>query len=589
MATTQAIKSSSCKEKGKDKVTETALEFYDVKQCDTYGVDDDTATGFFANVRFDGCVLVETRFEDCVFVNVTFEKCTFSDTIFAGLYLKDVTFTGCTFDGHKWMSDELEGAFIAKHDLSNFFPFPVKLGSGIPRHATNVEWLEMQRSLALNDGSHKELDEAFARRLQLEEDEKWPSSEHGTTNSQADHSIDDGKTRGKKARKVWIDHWNADPFRNAADRGPAVGENAHTGSNAGLVLGFDRHGFPIVEHPSFPSVHLPEDMTSQPPSTQSAPIHAEPSTVSEEHDISSASPTGVGEERRRETLVPSTPSKATASDPPPASSAAAHGGSSTATRENGTPNARHEKTSSSSFSTKSKNGVPHFQLDFVQRREQEAAEAAGGASFSDLDAVHRQAPSAGNNFSSGSESAASINAVVEEDHQHRLLDLEEFQRNRARECLTLFVSAPKDGKNCGAAQTKSADAENASPIVATNGASGSGSIVNGKSVDKYGFPVINHPFFDPVEVEEGHALDKLTTTEHPKKYELNLHWWHKAKDAGSDPKPADQPRQHQSDTTQRNQVPAEATSAPIGISGLRAITKERGWKPIQEDEDPDSE
>ncbi|KAK3070604.1 hypothetical protein LTR53_010159, partial [Teratosphaeriaceae sp. CCFEE 6253] len=222
------------------------------------------------------------------------------------------------------------------------------------------------------------------------------------------------------------------------------------------------------------------------------------------------------------------------------------------------------------------------------RREQDAAGAAGGASSSNLTAGRGQAPSVASTVSSGSGSAASIDAIVEEDRQRRLLDLEHFRLDRATECLTLFVSAPKDGKNRGAAQTKSADAENSSPIIVTTGASGSGSVVNGKTMDKYGFPVINHPFFDPVEVGEGHALDKLTTAEHPKKYELNLHWWHKGKDAGSDPKPADQPREHQPDTTQGKQISAETTSAPIGISGLRAITKERGWKPIQDDEDPES-
>ncbi|KAK4900208.1 hypothetical protein LTR27_002432 [Elasticomyces elasticus] len=222
--------------KGKSKATDPVIEWYDIEESDTFNYGKEQTSGFYRDVKFSDCVRQDTTFNNCTMVNVTFENCNFNDTLFANVYLKDVEFHGCEFDRHTWMNDRLEQHIVTKDDLEIIFLRASKIGAGIPFEVIDAGFLQMQ--LALTDDPHIEPDEVLARRLQEEEDSQ-PAPHVPDVN---DTGEQDDEPSTREGCLKWTHH-----------SGPAVGQKAHSGYNAGVVTGHDKYGFPQVEHPSFPS------------------------------------------------------------------------------------------------------------------------------------------------------------------------------------------------------------------------------------------------------------------------------------------------------------------------------------------------
>ncbi|KAK3651120.1 hypothetical protein LTR56_005884 [Elasticomyces elasticus] len=205
---------SSSGGRGKGRATEPTFEYYDIEEADTFSFGETTIRGFYKNVTFSDCMRQDTSFNCCTFINVIFENCTFKDTNFLNLYLKDVSFIGIEFHENTWMNDRLEQVTVTIENLKSVFPKQSQVGCSVPFEVIDAEFLQMQ--LALTDDTYIQLDEDLARRLQFEDDSQ-----------PVPHVPEDG--------------------------GPVVGKKAHNGPDAAIVTGYDKHGFAIVEHPSFPS------------------------------------------------------------------------------------------------------------------------------------------------------------------------------------------------------------------------------------------------------------------------------------------------------------------------------------------------
>ncbi|KAK0794957.1 hypothetical protein LTR38_009055 [Friedmanniomyces endolithicus] len=295
------------KGKGKARAAEPAIEHYDIEVSLTSGFEEKNTVGFYKNVKFNECVLEDASFQYCTFVNVCFDKCNFEKTLFANVYLKDVQFTGCNFNGNTWMYDRLESRKIGPGNLSELFPTKSKTGSGVPSECLDAGFLQMQ--LALTDGSYVQLDETLAKQLQDEENSK-PHALSQAPDSKIESGVaSDGNDR--QTRKYEISRG-----------GPAIGERAHLGYDAGIVTGFDENGARAGSH----CIHLRGiDPPAQhhPPQRQLIRIH-----------------------NAAETTAPTPPPAPIPAAPQP-------------------PRAR----------------VPHFKLACEERREREAAEAADVAAF----------------------------------------------------------------------------------------------------------------------------------------------------------------------------------------------------------------
>ncbi|KAK0898905.1 hypothetical protein LTR57_021381 [Friedmanniomyces endolithicus] len=311
------------KGKGKARAAEPAIEHYDIEVSLTSGFEEKNTVGFYKNVKFNECVLEDASFQYCTFVNVCFDKCNFEKTLFANVYLKDVQFTGCNFNGNTWMYDRLESRKIGPGNLSELFPTKSKTGSGVPSECLDAGFLQMQ--LALTDGSYVQLDETLAKQLQDEENSK-PHALSQAPDSKIESGVaSDGNDR--QTRKYEISRG-----------GPAIGERAHLGYDAGIVTGFDENGYPLVENPYFPSETSIERALAATASTSAA-----------------STPTAQHHPPQRQLIRIHNAAETTAPTPPPAPIPAAPQ----------PPRAR----------------VPHFKLACEERREREAAEAADVAAF----------------------------------------------------------------------------------------------------------------------------------------------------------------------------------------------------------------
>ncbi|KAK0934415.1 hypothetical protein LTR29_014006 [Friedmanniomyces endolithicus] len=311
------------KGKGKARATEPAIEYYDIHFKLTSGFEEKNTVGFYKNVKFNGCVLEDASFQYCTFVNVTFDNCNFEKTLFANVYLKDVQFTECNFNGNTWMYDRLESRKIGPGNLSELFPTKSKSGSGVPSECLDAGFLQMQ--LALTDGSYVQLDETLAKQLQDEENSK-PQA----LSKVPDLKIESGVASGGHDRQTWT--------KGISRGGPAIGERAHLGYDAGIVTGFDENGYPLVENPYFPSETSIERALAATASISSA------STSTPQHHPP-----------QRQLIRAHNAAETAAPAPPPAPIPAAPQ----------PPRAR----------------VPHFKLACEERREREAAEAADVATF----------------------------------------------------------------------------------------------------------------------------------------------------------------------------------------------------------------
>ncbi|KAK0787257.1 hypothetical protein LTR91_008702 [Friedmanniomyces endolithicus] len=320
------------KGKRKARATEPAIEYYDMKFSLTSGFEEKNTVGFYKNVKFNECVLEDASFQYCTFVNVTFDDCKFEKTLFANVYLKDVHFVDCKFLGHAWMYDRLESRKIGPGIMSELFPTKSKMGSGVPSECLDAGSLQMQ--LAVTDGSYVQFDKVLAPRLQDEENSKPSLSEPSNSRPRS------GVARGGDDRQTWK--------YEISKGGPATGERAHLGFDAGIVTGYDEHGYPLVENPYFPSET----------SIDSAAAHGQdPSALLEgTASISSASGSTAQHHAPQRQLIrvySGAESDAAAARPAPIP----------ATPQ--PPKAR----------------VPHFKLACEERREREAAEAADVAAF----------------------------------------------------------------------------------------------------------------------------------------------------------------------------------------------------------------
>ncbi|KAK4955822.1 hypothetical protein LTR10_006761 [Elasticomyces elasticus] len=221
---------------GKGRATDPVIEWYDIEESDTFNYGKEQTSGFYRNVKFSDCVRQDTTFNNCTMINVTFDNCNFKDTLFANVYLKDVEFHGCEFDRHTWMNDRLEQHIVTQDDLETVFLRASKIGDGVPFEVSDAGFLQIQ--LALTDDPHIEPDEVLARRLQQEEDSQ-PAPHVPNVNDTGEQADEPGTGEGC--------------LKWTHPSGPAVGQKAHSGYDAGVVTGYDRYGFPQVEHPSFPS------------------------------------------------------------------------------------------------------------------------------------------------------------------------------------------------------------------------------------------------------------------------------------------------------------------------------------------------
>ncbi|KAK0903446.1 hypothetical protein LTR57_019178 [Friedmanniomyces endolithicus] len=312
------------KGKGKARAIGSAIEYYDITFNLTSGFDEKNTVGFYTNVKFNECVLDDAKFQYCTFVNVTFDKCNFKKTLFANVYLNDVHFTRYDFIGNTWMYDRLENSQIGADELLEIFPTKSKMGGGVPSECLDAGFLQIQ--LALTDGSHVQLDEALAQQLQDEEISK-PHALSKVTESK----VGGEAASGGNERQTWT--------YEISRGGPAIGERAHLGFDAGIVTGFDENGYPLVENPYFPSettiaralagaapISSASNATAQhpPPPRQLVRVH---------HGAEITAPAAAPP-----AIIPATPHP---------------------------PRAR----------------VPHFKLACEERREREAAEAADVAAF----------------------------------------------------------------------------------------------------------------------------------------------------------------------------------------------------------------
>ncbi|KAK1810284.1 hypothetical protein LTR12_015348 [Friedmanniomyces endolithicus] len=311
------------KGKGKARAAEPAIEHYDIEVSLTSRFEEKNTVGFYKNVKFNECVLEDASFQYCTFVNVTFDKCNFEKTLFANVYLKDVHFTGCEFIGNTWMYDRLENSQIGADEMHQLFPTKSKTGSGVPLECLDAGFLQMQ--LVLTDAPQVQPDEALAKQLQDEENSKLYA-----LSKVAESKVGSEVASGGNDRQTWK--------YEISRGGPAIGERAHLGYDAGIVTGFDENGYPPVENLYFPSETSIERALAATASISSA------STSTPQHHPP-----------QRQLIRIHNAAETTAPTPPPAPIPAAPQ----------PPRAR----------------VPHFKLACEERREREAAEAADVAAF----------------------------------------------------------------------------------------------------------------------------------------------------------------------------------------------------------------
>ncbi|TKA53020.1 hypothetical protein B0A55_12615 [Friedmanniomyces simplex] len=433
------------KGKGKARATEPAIEHYDIDFNCTFGYEKNNTAGFFKNVSFQDCLFQDANSQHCTFINITFDDCNFENTLFANIYLKDVRFIGCDFLGNTWMYDRLENSDIEPHNLHELFPKKSKMGSGLPSECLDADFLQMQ--LALTDGSYVQLDEAFAQRLQLEENNK-PFASSG-------RKIRDGEAIGGTKRRKWTSYISTGPTG-----GPAIGEKAHQGIHAGTVTGFDEYGFPLVENLYFPSQATTGreivGVTSDPVAEQDK-VSAAALTIDEgprkvweagiirgdkltegneeptRYHTASSSCTSTAQHQRRECMLVCVCKEVEGNHVAAAT---------TPTKD--TAIVRKTKTVVSSIPYRSKTSVPHSKLACQVRREREAAQAAEVANINKQSANRAQPPA----------EVARIAAWKTETLAAQSRDAARLQ-DRARVCLTQFVSRPK----LKSEETESADDE----------------------------------------------------------------------------------------------------------------------------------
>ncbi|TKA63659.1 hypothetical protein B0A55_10584 [Friedmanniomyces simplex] len=242
-------RSMKWKGKGKAGATEPAIEHYDIDFNCTFGFDKNNTVGFFKN-----------------------------KTLFANIYLKDVRFIGCDFLGNTWMYDRLENGEIEPPNLHELFPKKSKMGNGVPSECLDAGFLQMQ--LALTDGLYVQLDEALAQRLQLEENSK-PFAHSG-------RKTGDGEAIGGTKRRKWTYYISTGPTG-----GPAIGEKAHQGIDAGVVTGFDKYGFPLVEN-----LYLPSKASTESEMVNVEMVNVTSDSVAEAEEVPAAAMT-IGEGPRK--------------------------------------------------------------------------------------------------------------------------------------------------------------------------------------------------------------------------------------------------------------------------------------------------
>ncbi|KAK0277261.1 hypothetical protein LTR54_016292 [Friedmanniomyces endolithicus] len=311
------------KGKGKARAAEPAIEHYDIEASLTSGFEEKNTVGFYKNVKFNECVLDDASFQYCTLIDVTFEDCNFEKTVFANIHLKDMHFVDCNFLGNTWMYDRLESCKIGPSNLSELFPTKSKMGSGVPSECLDAGFLQTQ--LALTDGSYIQLDETLAKQLQDEENSK----PHALSQTPDSKSESGGASDGNERQS-----WKYEISRG----GPAIGERAHLGHDAGIVTGFDENGYPLVENPYFLSETSIERALAATASISSAststPQHHPPQRqlIRVYHGAEITAPAATP------APIPATPQP---------------------------PRAR----------------IPHFKLACEERREREAAEAADVAAF----------------------------------------------------------------------------------------------------------------------------------------------------------------------------------------------------------------
>ncbi|KAK1064301.1 hypothetical protein LTR74_008778 [Friedmanniomyces endolithicus] len=311
------------KGKGKARATEPAIEYYDITFNLTSGFGEKNTVGFYKNVKFRGCVLDDAKFQYCTFVNVTFDNCKFEKTLFANVYLKDIHFTRCDFIGNTWVYDRFENGQIGAQDLHELFPTKLKQGGGVPSECLDAGFL--QKQLALTDKPPVQLDEALAKQLQNEENSKPYALSHAPDLRTGVEGVGDGS-----GRQTWT--------HGTSQGGPAIGERAHLGFDAGIVTGFDENGYPLVENPYFPSETSIERALADAASISSA------SNATAQHPPPPRQLVRVS--HAAESTAPAAPPAPIPATPQP-------------------PKAR----------------IPHFKLACEERREREAAEAADIAAF----------------------------------------------------------------------------------------------------------------------------------------------------------------------------------------------------------------
>lgn len=213
--------------------------------------------GLHFGVYFRDCTIGGLKLENCILVNAVFKDCHFLDTMLSNVVMVNVELTGCIFNQYTWQNGKWEGETFHGRD----FELP-DLGLEIPEEVKNPEMVK--KNLGLPDHAVSEYDQMVAAQYELADEQQAVLRGERDAVSET--------PSGKNLRRT------GNPTKLNPTKSVTVKpERAFPSSAAGIVVGKEQYGFPIVDHPMFPRSELKESTSSE--SSAGATDYDEPDSL----------------------------------------------------------------------------------------------------------------------------------------------------------------------------------------------------------------------------------------------------------------------------------------------------------------------